>query len=203
MFLLALLGRNLLCWKIEVGSFYGKGKSTIFDAWMSFPKLEQLTRTFNELGDTPTTVSKENLAMLEEFLLFVYFGNDHKYTDINDARCSSFFKSPDPKLKETVLSRDALFEHSKRSSYQAGWLWKECLVNVILPDPELWGWKINIASRLKYIPRWETDATSTTDIETVISICSCKTNRCINCKCGTSHKKCLAYCKCQRMCKNV
>ena len=50
---------------------------------MSFPKLEQLTRTFNELGDTPTTVSKENLAMLEEFLLFVYFGNDHKYTAFN------------------------------------------------------------------------------------------------------------------------
>ena len=30
---------------------------------------------------------------------FVYFG---KNTDINDARCTSFFESPDPKLKEIV-----------------------------------------------------------------------------------------------------
>ena len=183
-------------------SFFGKGKTTMFDAWMIFPKLSELNSTFIELSNSPTSVSKENLKILEEFMLFVYFGKDHKYTDINDARCTSFFKSPDPKLKETILSRDALFEHVKRSTYQAGWLWKECLVNVILPDPRLWGWKTNTGSHITYIPQWETN-TATVKLETIISICSCKTNRCTACKCGTASKKCLIYCNCQRKCKNV
>ena len=50
----------------------------------------------------------------------MYFGKDHRYTDINEAMCPSFFKSPDPKLKGTVLSEDALLEDIKQSAYQAG-----------------------------------------------------------------------------------
>ena len=140
--------------------------------------------------------------------MYMYFGKDHKYTDINDARCTSFFKSPDPKLNHRILSRGALLEHVKRSAYQAGWLWAECLANVILPDPTLWGWKLHTESQIteshnKYVPRWETNETKESNIDAVTATCSCKTNHCPNCMCGTSGKKCLEYCKCQRMCKNV
>ena len=56
-----------------------------------------------------------------------------------DARIVSFFGSPDPKLGETVLSRNGLLEHVKRSAYQAGWLWRECLLIITLSIPALWG----------------------------------------------------------------
>ena len=52
-------------------SFFGKGKTTMFDAWMIFPKLSELNSTFIELSNSPTSVSKENLKILEEFMLFV------------------------------------------------------------------------------------------------------------------------------------
>ena len=99
---------------------YGKGKSTFWDAWMSFSKSAELTHTFIDLGISPLAISEENLRLLELFILYVYFGKNHRYTGINEARCTSFFKSPNPKLKDTVS--DALIEHIKRSAYQAGWL---------------------------------------------------------------------------------
>ena len=64
--------------------------------------------------------------------MFVYFGKCHRFSDINDAWIVSFFGSPDPKLRETVLSRNGLLKHIKRSAYQAGWLWRECLSNITL-----------------------------------------------------------------------
>ena len=154
-------------------SFFGKGKSTFWDAWMSFSKSTVLTQTFIELSNSPLAVSEENLRLIEEFLLYLYFGKDHKYIDINEARCTSFFKSPDPKLRETILSKDALLEHIKRSAYQAGWLWKECLYNVILPDPEIWGWKMYFESCTKYFPRWQREDSIIT-IQDVVSTCGCK-----------------------------
>ena len=100
--------------------------------------------------------------LLELFILYVYFGKNHRYTDINEARCTSFFKSPDLKLKDTVLSKDALIEHIKRSAYRAGWLWRESFDNVVLPGPERWGWKPYFELCTKYFPRWHQEDSQTT-----------------------------------------
>ena len=69
-------------------NFYGRGKSTFWDAWMSFSKSSKLVYTSYDQ----------------------YFGNDHRNTDINKARCTLFSKSPDPELKDMVLSKGALLE---------------------------------------------------------------------------------------------
>ena len=69
---------------------------------MSYPKLDLLTQTFIELGYAPNEVSDKNLKVIEDFVLYMYFGKDHKYKGINDARCISIFKSPDPKLNQTT-----------------------------------------------------------------------------------------------------
>ena len=79
---------------------------------MSFSKSAELTHTFIELGNIPLAIPEENIRLLELFILYV--------SDINEARFTLFLKPPDPKLKDTVLSKDALFEHIKRSAYQAG-----------------------------------------------------------------------------------
>ena len=96
-------------------SFYGKGKCTFWDAWMSLSKSAEPTYTFIELGNSLLAISEKNIRLLELFILYVYFGKDHIYTDINEARYTSFFKTPYPKLKDAVLSKDALLGYIKRS----------------------------------------------------------------------------------------
>ena len=65
----------------------------------------QFSRTmyrFIELGNSSLATSEENISLPELFILHVYFGIDHRYNDIKEARCTPFFKSPYPKLKDTV-----------------------------------------------------------------------------------------------------
>ena len=82
----------------------------------------------------------------------VYFGQRCNYVDINEARINSFFKTADLNLRTCIMSR--LWEHAKRSALQAGWLRRECVENVIVPDPSLWGWRNNEAHHLTFIP-WD------------------------------------------------
>ena len=183
-------------------SFYGKGKTTFWDVWMTFSKHSALTQTFIQLSNTPEFVNEENINLLEEIMLYLYFGKDHGYSSINDARCKSFFRSPDPNLRETILSKEALLEHIKRSTYQAGWMWRECERNIVLPDPALWGWKTFSEQFSRYFPRWQENE-SVTNIFEVLATCGCKTSICKNCKCRSMGEKCLDFCKCKRKCKNV
>lgn len=69
---------------------------------MSLSKSAELTYTFIELGNIPLSTSEKTIRLLELFILYVYFGKDHRYSDINDAGY-------------TVLSKDALLEYIKRS----------------------------------------------------------------------------------------
>ena len=106
---------NAFCGCGTLSSFYDKGKSKFWDAWMLYSNRTEHTDTFIKLGNSPLATSEENIRLLDLFMLYVYFGKDHSYTDINEARCASFFKSPEPKLKDMVLLKDALNEHIKQS----------------------------------------------------------------------------------------
>lgn len=102
-------------------------------------------------------------------------------------------------MKDIALSRDALLEHIKRLVFGAGWLWKECFGNVVLPGPELRVWKTYFDLFTKYFPWCQQDYQTT--IEDVVSTCRCKTRNCMNCRCGGLGKKCLNFCKCQWKCQ--
>ena len=54
-----------------LSSFYGKGKSTFWDAWMSFSKSTELTHTFIKFGNNPLAISEESIRLLELFMLYV------------------------------------------------------------------------------------------------------------------------------------
>lgn len=85
-----------------------------------------------------------------------------------------------PKLKGTVLLKDKIFlENIKQSAYRVGRLWTECFDNVVLPGPELWGWRSYSELWRKYFPRWQQEFLST---------CGCKTSNCVNFKCGSLGK---------------
>lgn len=74
-------------------------KSPFQDEWMSFSKSTELTYTITELGNNPFPISQENISLLELFTLQAYFGKDQRSTDINETRCTSFFKSPQSKAE--------------------------------------------------------------------------------------------------------
>ena len=112
--------------------FFGKGKSSFWDSWMSYPRKTELTNALINLSFLPNEITKHNLLVLEKFLIYVYHGRNHKFSDINEARITSFFVSSDPNIRGTILSRNALLQHIKRSAYQSGWLWAECLANICL-----------------------------------------------------------------------
>ena len=89
----------------------------------------------------------------------------------------------------------------RRAAYQSDWLWRECVTNVILPDTQLWDWKL--VDDTHHIPLWHLPEVTEPNINSVISICGCRTTRCVRCKCATSDRKCLEYCNSRRSCWNL
>ena len=117
---------------------------------------------------------------------------------LTEERLSNFERSGDNDLRKIPMSRPGLVEHTKRSCYQAGYLWRECIENVTLPDPVLWGW---CRKNGKLVPKWQEG--ETVDILPVISTCTCKTKSCKNCKCAKVNIVCLPFCSCRRSCGNI
>ena len=66
------------------------------------------------------------LKKIEEFVCLVY-GVSEK-NSLGAHRLSKFQKSTDDDLRKLPPSREALWQHVKRSCYQAGYVWQECLV---------------------------------------------------------------------------
>ena len=118
-------------------SFFGKGKLTFWDAWMSYQD-DILTDTFIELGNFPLCVTDGHIDTLEKYVIKVYYGQNSNYAGINEARVLSFFKSADTNLRSSIMSRSALRQHAKLSAIQAGWLWRDYVRNFHVPDPRLW-----------------------------------------------------------------
>ena len=123
----------------STSSFYRHGKCKFWDTWVNNENTE-LTSVFIELSDSPIKVEERQIDAIEHFLMSIYFTANNSYSSIDEARVQSFFKSPDPDLRSTILSRSGLTEHIKRSCLIAGWVWKGCLYNVEIPDPTSWGW---------------------------------------------------------------
>ena len=92
-------------------------------------------------------------------------------------------------------------EHIKRACIQGGWLWKECVHNVTLPDITEWWWIK--APDGAYIPRWHKDDENSLQASDLIKVCSCHKSGCKTCKCKKKMKwACLPFCTCERSCDN-
>ena len=127
---------------------FHKGKISFWDVWIG-SKNNELTQTFIQLSNLQLCRSHiyDRQSYQNIYLMKVYFGQRCNYVDINEARINSFFNTADPNLRTCIMSRSALWEHAKRSALQAGWLWRECVENVIVPDP-----RNNEAHCLAFIP---------------------------------------------------
>ena len=76
--------------------------------------------------------------MLESFVLQRY---RLRHDTIGDARLDKFKTSTDDDLLLLPLSREALRQNIYLASYQAGYLWRQSVEELDIPDPEQWGWK--------------------------------------------------------------
>ena len=181
-----------------VSSFYNKGKCKAWDTWFKSEKKDLMTQLFSKLGNRPEEIYSDEMDVLEDFVINLYSTSkrNSSLASINTVRLDKFRTSPDNDLRKLPPSREALTQHAKRACYQAGFLWKESLEDFDLPDPTLWGWAYKNET---YIPLWQSK-TSSVDIETFTTTCSCLSQKCKNCKCSRLKIPCLSMCGCARKC---
>ena len=138
------------------------------------------------------------MNILEQFVIEIYsVSKSFKYTSLGEMRLQKSITSTDNNLRNLPRSHVALLQHAKHVCYQAGYLGRETISNVELPDPTIWGWKRSINGTL--LPLWVVEFCSI-QIDTFIMTCKCYKQLCKNCKCSRSGLHCLTFCGCSRNC---
>ena len=181
-----------------MSSIFNHGKVKCLDVWLADDRKDEITSVFISLGIVPSAVSDYQLDVLEHYLKRIYSPTAKTLSrSLADDRLTHLHRLTDNDVRKLPMSRPALLQHTNRSCFQAGYLWMECVLNVVLPNPELWGWKRHEGS---LVPNWQ-DATSE-DINSVLKTCTCQTNICNACSCAKKELSCLPLCNCRQNCKN-
>ena len=95
-----------------------------------------------------------------------------RHNTLDAVRLDKFNKFADNDLRLLPPSKEALRQHIYRASYQAGYLWRQSVEELDIPDPEQWGYKKK--SKGDFQPLWTTSQSSVT-VKNSIETCSCKT----------------------------
>ena len=111
---------GLLFWYSFTGcdttsSFAGKGKKTAWETWRSYPEV---TEVFARLSNAPATIAECDFAVLERFVVLMYDRSSLCAT-VNAARRQIFTKKGRP-VDGLPPTKDALLQHTRRATYQAG-----------------------------------------------------------------------------------
>ena len=64
-------------------------------------------------------------------------------------------KSKENDLRSLPPSINSLFQHVLRASHQAGYLWRQSVEEVNIPDPKDWGWELDTSGAF-FRPLWTT-----------------------------------------------
>ena len=165
----------MLC---TVSSFFSKGKAKWFDAWMAMSddEKEQLISLFVKLVQTPKDFSVEDREVLYSYACIVYSGKRSQSTNWVSNRLDQFMTMKDPDIRKLMPSKGALVEHIKRAIYQVGFIWREAVLNIDLPDPSQFGWKQDNDDI--WCPRWEPGSSDPKSFDVLVTLCSCKLAKC-------------------------
>ena len=77
---------------------------------MNTTKQDMLTNVYIELSNIPTEVSTTQIDVIEMYLIEVYYPQEN-IASLTDLRLKHFSKSPNPKLRNRIISIDALINH--------------------------------------------------------------------------------------------
>ena len=166
--------------------------------WQQSKQKDELTLLFSELGKEPNDITSTQIDKLEKYVLDMY---DIREDTLTNGRIDRFKMSTDNDIRKLPPCKDALLQYTKRACYQAGFLWREGIYNVQLPDPTSWGWELK--SNGLYGPLWVTTLTNQSQMDLFTSTCFCGAQKCKKCKCAKAEIKCISNCKCGRKCANV
>ena len=113
------------------------------------------------------------MDLLENYVLELYGCRD---ISLAAARLDKFNKSNDNDLRSLPPSKDALRQHVLRACYQAGYLWRQSIGELHIPDLKDWGLEQESVGAF-FNPVLTTEKSPVTITE-FIKTCSCKTGKC-------------------------
>ena len=147
----ALLAFHVFTGCDQTSSFAHYGKKTAWEAWGAF---NEGTAAFQALSNAPTVdLVDQVMPILEQYVTIMY---DRTSTcmKVNDAR-RDLLSRKGRDIEAIPPTLDALRQHAKRSTYQAGHCWG----NALVPSPPFpclseWGW-VKVANDM-WAPLWMT-----------------------------------------------
>ena len=178
--------------------FANYGKKSAWNTWIAMPEI---TEIFVFLS-SPCTLTEEVIGKLERFVVLMYSRTSDDI-HVNAARMNLFTKCS-RNIDNIPPTRAALEEHIKRSVYQAGYIWGQCLQSQPqLPCANDWGWRKSEDGCYK--PMWTTLPVAEKACLELIA-CGCTKSCSGNCKCVKTFKTkkaCTQLCKCNGNCYEV
>ncbi|XP_056134724.1 mucin-5AC [Lampris incognitus] len=119
-----------------VSAFRGKGKKT---AWQTWNICDEVSETFTNLSQHPTSVSDCDLQHLERFVVLMY-DRSSAATGVDEARPDLFARKQRP-YNSIPPTQAALREHAKHDAYQARIIWGQATIfRSDTSSPADWGW---------------------------------------------------------------
>ena len=179
-------------------SFLGIGKKTAWAAWEAYPEI---TDTFMALAEDPLLFSMDSIHMerLERWTVIMY-SKSCGLSRVNDTR-RELFTSGKRTLENIPPTQRALFQHTRRALYQAGYIWRRSIERQQnTPSPSEWGWVLD--EQLKV---WNPFWTVLADVSkgcALLQHCNCQKACKGNCKCVKANLRCTHLCHCEGGCIN-
>ena len=139
--------------------------------------LSNLDEVFIRLRNEPGKLTNTDMNIIEKFVTKMYTKQNKSLTLL---RIELFKYIKDSDLWKLSPSREALEYYTRRACYQAGYVWKETVCDIVLPNPDNWGW---VLEETVYKPRWQ-QQNCPISIEKLTITCSCHKGTCKNFKCS-------------------
>ena len=108
-----------------------------------------LDDVFIRLGNEPGELTNTGMNIIKKFVTKMCTEQNKSLTLL---RIEFFKYIKDSDLRKLPPSREALEQHPRRACYQAGYVWKETVYDIALPNSENWGW---VLEENVYKPRWQ------------------------------------------------
>ena len=181
----------------QTSSFGNRGKKTAWETWNAF---DEATAAFLTLSKAPSPECLlEVMPVIERFVVLMY-SRDSPLMNVNEAR-KYLFTHKGRSIDLIPITADALLQHTKRASYQAGYVWGLMMhASPQLPDPSDWGWVKD--PRNGWEPYWTSLPEASKSCRELLK-CGCNPEKgCAGrCKCIKAAMPCTALCKCGGECE--
>ena len=130
-----------------VSFFNGISKKKAWEVWNVF---DGVTETFLRLSTPPCSLTPDDRAVLERFVVLLY-DKASNCLDVNSARRYLFTKKT-RQIENIPPTSQALLQQIKRAIYQRSYIWDQAEnPTPSLPNPSEWGWR---NSDGKWEPLW-------------------------------------------------